>query len=125
MAKKILIVEDDLELEQLLAVLLKEAGFTVLSSSDAYGGIKLAAKERPDLIVLDISLPAGGGLTMLRNLKSSIYLKDIAVIITTGLNLDEQTKKEIKYLGIKDFIQKPYSSKELTDLIKKALFVTG
>lgn len=121
MAKKILVVEDDLELEQVLAVLLKEEGFAVLSSPDAYGGIKLAVKEKPDLVVLDISLPAGGGLAMLRNLKSSIYLKDIPVIITTGLNLDEQTKKEIMCLGIKDFIQKPYSSKELTGLIKKAL----
>ena len=59
--KKILIVEDDHDLEQTLRILLEDAGFQVISSVDAYGGTYLAHKESPNLIILDISCPAGGG----------------------------------------------------------------
>jgi two-component system, OmpR family, phosphate regulon response regulator PhoB len=118
--KKILIVEDDHDLEQTLRILLEDAGFQVISSVDAYGGTYLAHKESPSLIILDISMPAGGGLSLLRNIKQSIHTKGIPVIITTGTDTAEN-KAEADKLGIKGYIKKPYAPKELLDRIEEVL----
>ena len=118
--KKILIVEDDQDLEQTLRIVLEEAGFQVISSVDAYGGTHLTHKENPDLIILDISMPAGGGLSVLRNIKQSMYTKGIPVIITTGTDSAEN-KEEANSLGIKGYVKKPYAPGELLDTIKEAL----
>lgn len=120
MGKKILIVEDDLDLEQVLRIVLEESGFEVISSLDAYGGIQLAHKERPDLVILDITMPAGGGLSMLRNIKQSFHTRDIPVIITTGSDTAEHEQEALR-LGIKKYIRKPYSPEELLDTINNIL----
>ncbi|MDP8297295.1 MAG: response regulator transcription factor [Candidatus Orphnella occulta] len=120
MAKKILIVEDDAELAQVLRIILEEAGFQVFHSSDAYGGTQLAHKQRPDLIVLDIIMPAGGGFNVLRRLKESMHTNGIPVIVTTGTQ-DAEFEKEARRLGVKDYMHKPYSCKELLDKITNIL----
>lgn len=116
MGKKILIVEDDQDLEKVLRIVLEEAGFEVISSSDAYGGIQLVHKEKPDLVILDIAMPAGGGFKVLRNLRQSIYTRGIPVIITTGSDAKEFELEALR-LGIKEYMKKPYSPEELLDKI--------
>lgn len=120
MGKKILIVEDDMALTRVLKVVLEEKGFKVLSSLDAYGGTHLAHKEKPDVIVLDMMMPAGGGLSVLRNLKESIHTNHIPIIVTTGTS-DIELEKEARNLGVRDYIYKPYSQKDLVDKISSIL----
>ncbi len=120
MSKRLLIVEDDLDLGEALRIFFEKSGFEVISSSDAYGGIQLAHKERPDLLILDITMPAGGGISVLRKLKQSIHTKNIPVIITTG-SASKDDEQEALRLGIKEYIRKPYSPEELLGKINKIL----
>ncbi len=120
MSKKILIVEDDLNLGEVLRIFLEKSGFEVISSSDAYGGIQLVHKERPDLVILDITMPAGGGISVLRKLKQSTHTKNIPVIITSG-TASKDAEQEALRLGIKEYVRKPYSPEELLDKINKIL----
>ena len=120
MSKKILIVEDDLILEQTLRIILEKSGFEVISAPDAYIGFHLAKREKPNLVILDIKMPAGGGLSVLGNLRQSMYTRGIPVIVTTGSVLAED-EQQARSLGIKEYIKKPYSPKDLIDVINNIL----
>lgn len=112
---KILIVEDDLDLATVLQMNLESKHFHVFLAHDAIQGIALTHKEKPDLIILDINLPGGGGTTFLKNAKVSVHTKSIPVIILSGCE-DETLVHEALHAGVQDYIKKPY---ELEDLYKR------
>jgi len=118
--KKILIVEDEKELALGLATLFKAQGYLVIAAHDSMFGISLAHKEKPDLIILDLGLPAGGGLHVLRNLKNSIETLDIPVLVLTaqqGVDLEA----DVKQLGAVAFFHKPFEPESLLSRIKDIL----
>ncbi len=78
-SKKILIIEDEQEFVLGLTTLLKSQGYLIITAYDSVFGISLAHKENPNLIILDLGLPAGGGLYVLKNLKNSVETLDIPV----------------------------------------------
>ena len=81
---KILIVDDDPELRMALKLRLRANHYETVSASDGYSAIALAQKERPNLIILDLGLPAGNGFIVLKRLQESDTLSHIPVIVLTA-----------------------------------------
>ncbi len=120
MNKKILIVDDEPVFVRLLSLRLKENGYETFAANDGYQGIKLAREVKPDLILLDLEMPAGGGVSTFNNLKASIYTSSIPIIFITGVPGDE-VKKLIMDLGADCYFPKPLKFDELLKKIEELL----
>jgi len=118
--KKILLVEDDADIRILIARQLSKAGYEVISAADAYQGIVFTTQKHPDLILLDMMLPAGGGLTTLKRVRELPSSMLTPVIILTASRDDMLLAKAFSY-GVENIIHKPWDEKNLLEKIKKAL----
>lgn len=114
MAQKILVIEDEIALQQVLADRFKEEGFSVQTASDGVEGLQKALSWRPDLILLDIVMPKMDGMTMLHKLREDPLGKNLPVILLTNLS-DTEDVYEAMANGVFDFLVK--SHWELDDLI--------
>lgn len=119
-AKKILIIEDEQELVLSLVTLFKSQGYLTLAAYDGLYGISLAHKGDVDLIILDLGLPAGGGLYVLENLKKSVQTNLIPVLVLTARQEKELEEKAYQ-MGVEAYLHKPFDPKELLDKIKEIL----
>jgi DNA-binding response OmpR family regulator len=117
--KKILIVEDDQDIAQALAIRLKDAGYEVSVASDAPAGVETAVSKVPDLVVLDILLPAGNGFFVAERIQSLISAAT-PLIFLTGSN-KPGLRDKAKELGAAAFFQKPYEATDLLGTIQLAL----
>lgn len=115
MSKKILIVDDEVDLVNLLRVRFESYGYTVISAFDGGEGVKLALKEKPDLILLDIMMPKMDGYTALKILKGEDTTKDIPVIMLTAKG---KMKDLFEPEGIKGYLVKPFEKEHLLQTIK-------
>lgn len=120
MAKKILIVEDDPVARHVLHSTLKGADFETLIAMDAMTALPLAQKNTPDLIILDLGLPAGGGYTFLQRLKTFPALAVIPIIVVSGLDRAANEAKAIA-VGASAYLQKPAKPEELIETVKKVI----
>jgi DNA-binding response OmpR family regulator len=120
--KKILIVDDEVDFVRILSAHLKSRGYSVFGASDAVGAIAAAQKERPDLIILDVAMPGGDGLTVLRRLGVSNHTSLIPVIVLTGLA--PTMKAEAIAAGAVEFYVKPVDIDILLACIRKQLCQT-
>ena len=120
--KKILIIEDEQDVVRLLAARLTHSGFETVIAADGVQGVQFTHKEKPDLIILDLMLPAGDGLSVLENLRLSAYSRYIPVVILTGVK-DEEYKNKVIQKGVEAYFEKPYNPDELINLIKDILKV--
>ncbi|UCG14773.1 MAG: response regulator [Deltaproteobacteria bacterium] len=109
---KILVVEDDTDILQLVAHNLKVADFDVLTAQDGYQALSLARNHLPDLIVLDLMLPGRDGFEVCKELKRSPVTQKIPVLMLTarGEEVDRIVGLE---LGADDYVVKPFSPREL------------
>jgi len=119
MPAKILYVEDEKELAELAKIYLESNKFEVDIAYDGLEGLK-KAKEKPDLIILDLMLPKMPGQEVLERLRFDSGTKNIPVIILTAKS-DSQMIFEMMKLGSFDYLIKPYDHKELLVTIKRAL----
>jgi two-component system cell cycle response regulator len=117
--KQILIVEDDTRIATALAVRLNAAGYEVLTAPDGVQGLQLALNHRPDLIVMDIWMPVGLGLSVAQRLQS-LGLGHIPIIVMTASKLEglQQAAEEV---GAVAFFEKPYNADELLKTIARTL----
>ena len=122
MPGRILIIEDDKDMATVLAMRLTKAGFEVKTAPDAIFGVKQAHEFKPDLIILDLGLPAGGGFAVMERIKLSLNTNAIPIFILTGTG-DEQAKAKAMGMGAQSFIQKPYEFESLLGEIRKILEV--
>jgi DNA-binding response OmpR family regulator len=120
--KKVLIIEDEAVLLELFADKFISSGFKTLQATTAEEGIKLALKNKPDLILLDIILPKMDGLTMLKKLRKNTWGKTIPIIILSNIT-DQQKISQAMKLGVYDYIIK--TDLILNDLVKQAKEVTN
>lgn len=116
----ILVVEDELDVQKVVAKRLTSRGFTVHCASDGYQAVQLAHKIVPDLIVLDLQLPAGDGLGVLRKLRISDATQKTRIVVLTGMT-NELIKQSVLTEGVDAYLQKPYDSQVLLDTIDKIL----
>ena len=110
--RKILIIEDDRDIVEMLDYNLKEEGYETVSAFNGEQGIALAGKERPDLIILDIMLPVMDGFEVCRTLKNDHSVANIPIIILSAKS-QEMDKVVGLELGADDYVTKPFSPREL------------
>jgi DNA-binding response OmpR family regulator len=117
---KILIVDDDPNLRQALRIRLRANHYDAVQASDGYSAIAVALKEQPNLIVLDLGLPAGDGFAVLEWLKENNTLSNIPVIVLTARDPQSNEEKTLR-AGAIAFFQKPADNSELLDVIRATL----
>jgi DNA-binding response OmpR family regulator len=119
MASKILVVEDDQDIRQLLQLQLTAAGYETAFAHDGVTALSKARKERPDLILLDLGLPAGGGFVVIERLRALPELEMLPVIVVTARGAEEGEKAVA--LGARSYFPKPFDAGELVAEIRQAL----
>jgi DNA-binding response OmpR family regulator len=113
--KKILIIEDESAYMRILSD--KLTGYEILTATDGKKGLRLALKQKPDLILLDIKMPMMDGMTVLEELRRNTYGKTAKVIILTNFEASSAIiEKVTKHLPISYFVK---SDIKLNDLLKK------
>jgi CheY-like chemotaxis protein len=117
--KKILIVEDDLELLRGLSRRLKANGYNTVVATDGITAVSVALKELPDVILLDIGLPAGDGFTVMERLKSHDKLRRVPIIVITARD-PLTTRNRALSAGAQAFLLKPVENDILVAAIQKA-----
>ena len=117
MTKRILIVEDELHIVNLVRAYLEQAGYEVLTAVDGGEGLRMARQERPDLVVLDLMLPGMDGLDVCRALRRDC---DVPIIMLTA-RIEEVDKLLGLELGADDYVTKPFSPRELVARVRAVL----
>ena len=118
--KKILIVDDDPEMRLALHIRLKANNYDVAVAVDGVSGIAETRKHMPDLILLDLGLPAGDGFTVLERLAINDSLAHIPVIVVSGRDRAANRDRALK-AGARMFLQKPVKNAELLYAIEQTL----
>jgi CheY-like chemotaxis protein len=121
MAEKILIIEDDYFLRDLMAKQLVKEGYEVFQAVDGEKGLEAAKKEIPDLILLDLILPGMNGFEVLEKIKQDIPLSKIVVMVLSNLAQKDDIDKALK-LGAADYLVKVnFVPEEIIEKIKSIL----
>jgi DNA-binding response OmpR family regulator len=116
-AKRVLVVDDEPKITQVVADYLRTAGFTVSTAADGAGAVTAARAQRPDLVVLDLGLPGLDGLDVARELRRGSAMP-IIMLTARGDEADRVVGLE---LGADDYIVKPFSPRELLARIRAVL----
>jgi DNA-binding response OmpR family regulator len=117
---KILIVDDDPDLRQALRLRLRANHYDTVSAGDGYSALAQAYKEHPDLVILDLGLPAGDGFIVLDRLQKDDKLSNIPVIVLTARDA-QSTERLALQSGAAAFFQKPADNAELLNVIRATL----
>ncbi len=117
MPKKILVIEDEKDIQELLQLYLRRDGYAVHIAKDGEAGLRKASQERFDLVLLDLMLPHMDGLEVCRTLRSQAQTADLPIIMITakGEEADRIVGLEI---GADDYITKPFSPREVMARVK-------
>lgn len=117
---KVLLIEDDVQIQELVRVNLEKEGFKVITALDGEQGLVLARREKPDLIILDLTLPVLDGYDVCKILRAQNDTTAIPIIILSAR--DDVADKVIGLeLGADDYMTKPFSHRELYARIKARL----
>jgi DNA-binding response OmpR family regulator len=119
-SSKILIVDDDPDLRQALKLRLRANHYDTVHAGDGYSAIAQAHKEQPNLIILDLGLPAGDGYVVLDRLQHDDKLSSIPVIVLTARDPQSSEQRALQ-AGAAAFFQKPADNAELLDVIRATL----
>lgn len=119
--KKILVVDDEEDVAKALNVRLKANGYHVVLAFDSVQAFTMANKERPDLIILDIMIPGGGGFVVAERLKQSTATHHIPIIFLTGISGGEERAYKV---GASGYVMKPYHPEKLLETINNALDIS-
>src|SRR5436190_24140490 len=116
--KTILIVDDDLELSDGLRVVLERLGHRVIQARDGQQGKQQVYQQRPDLVILDMMMPRMGGYPVLEHFRGKT---DAPPIIMITANEGSRHKAYAEYLGVVDYIRKPFAMERLLDTVNRVL----
>lgn len=114
---KILIIEDEANIAQVLRLYLEQAGYTVLTASDGVAGLELHAREHPDLIILDLMLPALDGMEVCQRIRS--WANTPILMLTARQGEDDRIAG--LDMGADDYLVKPFSPREVVSRVKAIL----
>ena len=117
---RILIVDDEAAIRDMVGVTLELAGFESISASNAHEAHVSILDERPDLVLLDWMLPGGSGIDLARRLRKAQVTENIPIIMLTA-KASEDNKVQGLNEGVDDYVTKPFSPKELVARIKTVL----
>jgi len=129
MAKRVLVVDDELDMRTFLTTLLETSGYKPLSAVDGKEGMEVAREKKPSVIILDVMMPNESGISMYRELKNDPELKDIPVVMVSALSkktffhsqkvLDEYKGEKIPEPA--DYIEKPPEPEDILEAIQNCL----
>lgn len=129
MARKVLVVDDELDMRTFITTLLETSGFKPLAAQDGIQGLEMARRDKPALIILDIMMPRESGISLYRELKNAPDLRDIPVIMLSALSkrtffhsqkvLDEYKGEKIPEPAA--YFEKPPEPDELLEAIQRCL----
>jgi two-component system alkaline phosphatase synthesis response regulator PhoP len=120
MADKILVVEDDSNIEQLVTFKLKNSGYEVFNAHNGQEALDFLKKNSVDLIVTDVMMPIMGGKELVMELKKNPKTRSIPTVMLTSRTLEKEIVEGFE-LGVEDYIKKPFSPQELIVRIKTVL----
>ncbi|MBN4075027.1 MAG: DNA-binding response regulator [SAR86 cluster bacterium] len=118
--KKIVIIEDEPDILEVLSYNLKREGFIVLTAFDGDAGLSLVKKEKPDLVLLDLMLPGTDGIKICSSIKNDSDLHNTLVIMVTAKGEESDVVLGLG-VGADDYVSKPFSPKELVARVKAVL----
>lgn len=114
-AIKILLIDDDKTVVSVVSAVLRAAGYQVVSALDPVQGFMAFRREKPQLVVLDLMMPAGGGMQLLEKL---VAVGKVPVIVITALT-DGKLEAEAKAAGAGGFMRKPVNPQALKELVEE------
>jgi two-component system phosphate regulon response regulator PhoB len=120
MSRRILVVEDEAPIREMITFVLEQNGFNVTEAQDIEQAMAKVIEPYPDLILLDWMLPGGTGVKMAKTLKQNEYTRVIPIIMLTA-RADEDDKVKGFDAGVDDYVTKPFSPKELIARIKAVI----
>jgi two-component system, OmpR family, phosphate regulon response regulator PhoB len=120
MTARILIVEDELAIREMLTFVLEQHGFTTIAAENFDSALAAVQEPYPDLVLLDWMFPGGNGITLAKRLKQDEFTRQIPIIMLTARGEEEDKVKGLE-VGADDYITKPFSPKELVARIKAVL----
>jgi two-component system cell cycle response regulator DivK len=120
MSKRILVVEDQPDNRQIIRDMLAPTHYEITEAEDGQQALEAIAKQRPDLILMDIQLPIIDGYTATRKIKSDPALQSIPIIAVTSYALSGEEKKA-REAGCDDYVPKPFSPRQLLAKIRQYL----
>ena len=115
MAKKILIIDDDPIILKYLEAIFQDNGYETVTATSSMEGLELVRKEMPDLISLDLQMPNEWGTRFYRKLRKDKKLKDIPVIVVSGIDGDHAIKDAVA------FVRKPFDPDKLIGIVHGAI----
>jgi two-component system cell cycle response regulator DivK len=120
MSKRILVVEDEEDNRQILRDLLQTVDYEIIEAENGEQALAAVAKQRPDLILMDLQLPILDGYEATRRIKANPALKDVPIIAVTSYALSGDEAKA-RAAGCDDFVPKPFSPRQLLAKIREYL----
>lgn len=120
MSKRILLVEDEAPIREMLRFVLEQSGFEAIEAEDYDVALQKLIEPFPDLIILDWMLPGGSGVQLAKKFKSQEFSRDIPIIMLTARGEEEDKVRGLD-AGADDYITKPFSPKELVARIKAVI----
>ncbi|MBM7071578.1 phosphate regulon transcriptional regulator PhoB [Shewanella sp. 202IG2-18] len=120
MTARILIVEDELAIREMLTFVLEQHGFSTISAEDYDSAVSAIQEPYPDLVLLDWMFPGGSGIQFAKHLKQDEFTRQTPIIMLTARGEEEDKVKGLE-VGADDYITKPFSPKELVARIKAVL----
>jgi len=129
MGKKVLSVDDDPDIRLFVTTVLEENGYTPLTATNGEEGLEIIKKERPDLVTLDVLMPRQSGIKMYRELRTDDSLKNIPVIILSGIARRTflRSQEALTEFGSENvpepeaYLEKPVEPEDLAKMIKKVI----
>jgi two-component system alkaline phosphatase synthesis response regulator PhoP len=122
MVKKILIVDDEPHMIELVKAILSEEGYDVATASDGKEGLKKLETLKPDLVILDMMMPGMSGREVCEKIRENPKTKGLKVAFLTVARFSEVGKQELSKMNVSDYITKPF---ENTDLVKRVKKIIG
>ena len=120
MNNKILVIDDDTSINELIKVNLELGGYNVVQAYDGIKGFALAKQELPSLIILDVMMPEVGGFTVAKRVRENSSTKDVPIIMLTALS-QLNDKANGFNIGVDDYLVKPFEIEELLMRVKALL----
>ena len=122
MTKKVLVVDDDRDFLRLMAAWLKAEGMEVVVAMDCMSCISVARKQVPDLIVLDIGMPAGNGFVALQRLRSLVPLTGVPIVVASGQD-EAVCRPKAEAAGADDYVEKRSGREAIMAVLRRHLGV--
>ena len=119
MAKKILVVDDEPSLRELLKAILENEGYEIITANDGKEALKQLEKESPDLILMDMMMPGMSGREVCEKIRANPKTNKQKIVFLTVVKFSEMGLETLKGMSVLDYITKPFDNTDLVKRIKK------